>query len=790
MQRIAAIFDDRTRPETTGGYCLQALRELTHVDHVHPSDLPSVPQGAFDLYLCIDDGLRYRLPTGLHPSALWTIDTHVDFAWCLERAHDFDLVFAAQRDGALALRDEGISAHWLPLACDPSIHRRHDRPKVRDICFVGNIFPGPRSELLDLIRRRYPDTFVGQAYFEVMARTYSESRVVFNRSIRNDVNMRVFEAVAAGSLLLTNDLRENGQEELLSSGTHLVTYGTAEDMLDKLAYYLRNPAERQRIAQAGQEEVMSRHTYRLRMEAILQEAEKHVASHKAVAAIKSDQPLCFDRSPEPEINSQSGLAGRVDRFYYGFARPEVVALVPPSAQRVLDIGCGTGRLGEAIKARQRAEVIGVELIDEAACEAKNRLDQVLVGDIEQMEMPFAADSFDAVICADVLEHLTDPECLLRRVHDWLRPGGVMVASIPNVRHHSMIQCLLEGNWTAEAAGILDHTHLQFFTRRSIKVLLESSGLSVDRIDFIPGPGYDEWRQSENVERDRIGRLDVRGLAIEKAEELFAYQFLVTATRRSAVEKPSDCGRPSPSCALDAVVMPRRVTIVTRSMNEKLYELSGSTLASLGCSRQRYTGTDSFGYFRALLGIDVDWAINIDEDAFLLAPDRLTALVRFMESEGYAACGMPDGGVVPIRRHNPLACNAFFNVFDMRRVRPIWQDWDRVRGAGPPAENARPAPDVAQKSVRCFDHFERYYSAFFALLAAGERILYLDAEEWSDGVSTLLKDHAGMPLLVHSWYTRYWDSSHHTRQRMLAAANFARSVQGLSPALECAIGSNA
>jgi tetratricopeptide (TPR) repeat protein len=222
----------------------------------------------------------------------------------------------------------------------------------------------------------------------------------------------------------------------------------------------------------------------------------------------------------------------------------------------------------------------------------------------------------------------------------------------------------------------------------------------------------------------------------------------------------------------------RLAVATRSMNDFLYEASGALLG-LGCPRHRLTGTDNFGYFRELLRLDADWVINLDEDAFVLSPDRLLGLVRVMEEGGYAACGMPDGGVVPIRRHNPAACNAFFNVFDLRRVRRDWRDWGRVEAATPRPEYEGRVAAFARRTPFAFDHFERYYGPFFALHDAGERILFLDAEEWPDGLSTLLKDAAGAPLLIHCWYARYWATSHNTRRRYQAVIDHARQVQGLN-----------
>ena len=88
----------------------------------------------------------------------------------------------------------------------------------------------------------------GRRFFEEMAQTYSASRTVFNRSIRNDVNMRVFEALACGSLLLTNDLRDNGEAELFQDDVHLATYTCPEELLDKARFYLRHGRARERIA--------------------------------------------------------------------------------------------------------------------------------------------------------------------------------------------------------------------------------------------------------------------------------------------------------------------------------------------------------------------------------------------------------------------------------------------------------------------------------------------------------------------------------------------------------------
>src|SRR5262249_54713487 len=132
----------------------------------------------------VDDGIDLPLPAALRPLAWWAIDTHVDFDRCLAQALGADLTFAAQRQGADDLRRAGVAAaEGLPLACDPAVHRRHDVAKRYDVCFVGTLHPGPRADLVGLLASRHPDHFVGRLYFDEMARAYSASRAVFNRSV-------------------------------------------------------------------------------------------------------------------------------------------------------------------------------------------------------------------------------------------------------------------------------------------------------------------------------------------------------------------------------------------------------------------------------------------------------------------------------------------------------------------------------------------------------------------------------------------------------------------------------
>ncbi len=518
--RVGLIYDDRDRPETTGGYCLRALSQLVSVSHFRPDQLGAARPSVFDLFIRVDDGLEYPLPQSCRPLAWWAIDTHLDVDRCLAQARSADLTFAAQRPGADALHRAGItSAEWLPLACDPAVHRPHNLPKQYDVSFVGNLFPGPRADLVELLRRAFPAHFVGRAYFEDMARVYSESRVVFNRSIRDDLNMRVFEALACGSLLATNALPpESGQGELFRDGTHVACYRDTDELLDMIRLYLARPEARAKVERAGREEVVAKHTYRHRMERILAAAER-LPRTATVPAV-----------PPPATDGAIPAATRpaYDPGYFEFDRPELLALIPPDARDVVDVGCAAGRFGEALKARQSCRVVGIEQNPAAAGAASARLARVVAGDSENLDRPFPAHSFDAIVCGDVLEHLKNPLAFLRRVRDWLRPTGVLVTSLPNVRHHSVVRGLLAGDWTYEPAGLLDHTHLRFFTRREIEKLLFRAGFEVPVLIPVPGPGYPEWEAAGRPGAVSVGGLRIAPIDPAEALEFYTYQWLAAA----------------------------------------------------------------------------------------------------------------------------------------------------------------------------------------------------------------------------------------------------------------------
>lgn len=178
--------------------------------------------------------------------------------------------------------------------------------------------------------------------------------------------------------------------------------------------------------------------------------------------------------------------------YYSTARDEMLRFIPKGTKCVLEIGCGEGVFGIAVKKMSGAEVWGVEINKDVASTAKGKLDNVLAGDVSIL-MPDLPDSkFDCIVFNDVLEHLADPRAVLAAARKKLCPGGVVVCSLPNVRYFPVLrQLLINKQWRYVDWGVLDRTHLRFFTEKSILTTFEELGYNVIRIEGING--FRSWK---------------------------------------------------------------------------------------------------------------------------------------------------------------------------------------------------------------------------------------------------------------------------------------------------------
>lgn len=181
--------------------------------------------------------------------------------------------------------------------------------------------------------------------------------------------------------------------------------------------------------------------------------------------------------------------------YYSHARTDIVDMLPENPARVIEFGCGDGSTGRLVKERASVEVeyTGVELVSEMAAEASKHLERVIAADIEQQELPFEPGYFDCMIYGDVLEHLVDPWKLLERHRLLLKNDGCMVASIPNIGYYQVIRMLKKGDFRYQDSGIMDRTHLRFFTLKTIREMFEGAGLKiVETRSVYGGPGLKRY----------------------------------------------------------------------------------------------------------------------------------------------------------------------------------------------------------------------------------------------------------------------------------------------------------
>lgn len=432
---------------------------------------------------------------------LWATDDPYAIDLSLEYAcRGYDLVFTVEKAAVPEYERVGVTAHYLPLACCPEFHRPVPAPRRyrSEALFIGTGFPG-RVDLLEGLAEALPhrklkvlgtgwkglnmpnadveERLVGPAEG---VRWACGAGVVLNPHRGKDElvagnaksvpaespNPRLFEVAACGAYQVC-DARP-GVVEL-----GVPVYSLVEDLAEKVERALKYPEEAKEEAGELRRFVLENHTYRHRVREIVRLAEK-----KEAVFVEAKSPA-----------------------YYENVNPFILEAIPPDARRVLDVGCGAGALGAALKERLSGlEVTGVEINPLVVRKAAAVLDAVIAADVEAGELPFEMDFFDCVICGDVLEHLRDPWATVRKLVKHLKPGGAFVASLPNVCYVNVVENLLKGEWNYEEAGVLDATHLRFFTKKSAVEMFEKTGLTVEKVQGVLWSEADRRKAEEMREK--------------------------------------------------------------------------------------------------------------------------------------------------------------------------------------------------------------------------------------------------------------------------------------------------
>ena len=230
---------------------------------------------------------------------------------------------------------------------------------------------------------------------------------------------------------------------------------------------------------------------------------------------------------ENNKKSSDDYAIKSEDYYTGLNK-HILEHIDEDVKAVLEVGCAQGNLGYFIKKKYNAYVAGIEAFPNAAMEAKKKLDDLYEENIEMFKFPFNKNTFDHIIFGDVLEHLNDPWTTLLNVKPYLKNNGSIIASIPNVAHITMLLELLSGNWTYQNSGLLDKTHLRFFTKNEIKKMFYKCGYNITKIKSVTVT-------NENYDKLITYLYEVLGVNIKLVTDEFierstAYQYIVVAEK--------------------------------------------------------------------------------------------------------------------------------------------------------------------------------------------------------------------------------------------------------------------
>ncbi|HDP70607.1 MAG TPA: glycosyltransferase [Actinobacteria bacterium] len=244
---------------------------------------------------------------------------------------------------------------------------------------------------------------------------------------------------------------------------------------------------------------------------------------------------------EEPIKFISPVSYKKAETYYSSVREDIPAMLTGNPQKILEIGCAEGAMGEFIKEKQQCEYIGVEINSQAAHKAEEKLDRIIIADVERTNLRdygVAEKSCDYIIYGDVLEHLYDPWSVLYEHKQFLKDDGYIIASIPNVRNLGIIESLMNGNWTYKDEGILDSTHLRFFTLQEVKKMFTKCGYKIVEIKCTTNPFFDLNKIQGRMNID-LPKITIKNVSREEALELSTVQFVVKAQKAIIPESVKD-----------------------------------------------------------------------------------------------------------------------------------------------------------------------------------------------------------------------------------------------------------
>jgi hypothetical protein len=228
----------------------------------------------------------------------------------------------------------------------------------------------------------------------------------------------------------------------------------------------------------------------------------------------------------------------------------------------------------------------------------------------------------------------------------------------------------------------------------------------------------------------------------------------------------------------------KIKIITNYQSDELYSISKGFYSDLGYEMIGVDGSNGFYSFNFLNYIilnkyffDVDLMVYIDEDCFIVDKLALLDLIKFVVENNVDCIGMPDGGIIEHRAHNPVSINQFFCILNLKKIREKY-DINEVINTKYTNELKKYTPyDILKSEIPiCYDEFEPYYKLFFWMLKNDFNFRYLNAYSFSDDkTTTILKNHNGVDFAYHTWYARGWNNPNH-KERILKIIKFCNTIK--------------
>ena len=354
----------------------------------------------------------------------------------LERAFysEADLVFVGDKTIFLRFFSDRTNSYYMPYAVN-NVFKPIKAELKYDIAFIGNLKFNERIRRIELLKKHFNIFISSNHYMDEANTLMNQSKIIFNTCDGKEINMRVFEALGSGRLLVTE--RVDYLDELFTDKEHLATYSDDFDLIEKLEYYLNNSVERENIAKRGYLEVRKKHTYQNRAKFIIDKilqsglsynhkTSYHILNNKNYKDFYEKQSTInltaqdriFDFSiPDPDSDGKYDIRNRLKEA------------LKVAKGKVLDIGCQRGGYSYNLK-NAGCLVTAIDISLGYVKQAKEKVKEVDFLQANAENMPFKSDTFDSIILSEVLEHVPDEKKVVDEIYKILKPNGCVFISVP------------------------------------------------------------------------------------------------------------------------------------------------------------------------------------------------------------------------------------------------------------------------------------------------------------------------------------------------------------------------